>query len=146
MVTGVETAGLVLAVFPIVVEGLKGYVDGIETIKRYWKYAAQLKHLIRILRMEEAKFSNTCTELLHDLVAAPELALLLEKPGSWRWRDAELQIKLRARLGRGLHAYLEAVTDMTDILDEFRRKLELDSNDRVSHLHGTAPCVGSAAN
>ncbi len=131
MVTGVETAGLVLAVFPLVVEGLKTYLKGVESIKRWWKYVSVLKHLIRLLRMEEAKFSNTCTELLHDLVGAPQLALLLEKPGGWRWRDADLQIKLRQRLGRGFHAYLEVVTDMTDILEEFRRKLELDVNDKV---------------
>jgi hypothetical protein len=145
MVTGVETAGLVLAVFPVVVEGLKAYLEGIESIKRWWKYVSVLKHLIRVLRMEEAKFSNTCTELLHDLVPAPELALLLEKPGGWRWRDADLQINLKQRLGRGFHAYLEAITDMTDILDEFRRKLDLGPNDKVQ-LHSRAPCIQSKAN
>ena len=33
MVTGVETAGLVLGAFPIVIEGLKFYTSGVRTIK-----------------------------------------------------------------------------------------------------------------
>ena len=36
MATGIETAGLVLAAFPLVVKGLGAYVDGVRMIK-YWK-------------------------------------------------------------------------------------------------------------
>jgi hypothetical protein len=131
MVTGIETAGITLAIFPIVIEGLKAYLDGIASIKKWWQYVAVLKRLVRDLLVEEVKFTNTCTELLHDLVDTPELALLLDKPGGERWRGAGLQMKLKQRLGRGLQAYMESVIDMTDVLEEFRRKLELGPNDKV---------------
>ena len=142
MVTGIETAGLVLAVFPIIVEGLKVYLDGISSIKKYWQFIAVLKRLIRDLLVEEVKFSNTCTELLHDLVDSSELIRLLEKPGGERWRTTELQIKLKERLGRGLQAYMEAVIDMTDCLEDFRRKLELGPTNRVSP-HTCSPAHNS---
>lgn len=44
-----------MAALPLVVEGLRLYVKGIDTIKRWWKYAKVLKHLIRKLEMEKAK-------------------------------------------------------------------------------------------
>ena len=134
MASGVEVAGLLLGVFPLVIEGLKFYLEGIQTIKKWWKYTSVIKHLIRRLRTEETKFYNTCTELLHDLVTAPVLALLLEKPGGFYWKDADLQIKLRQRLGRSFNSYLEAVTDMTNVLDEFKDMLELGDDNKVTNL------------
>jgi hypothetical protein len=48
MVTGIETAGLVLAAFPLVVNGLGSYVAGADTLRR-WRnermYGRELKHL-----------------------------------------------------------------------------------------------------
>ncbi|KAI9740454.1 MAG: hypothetical protein M1834_005034 [Cirrosporium novae-zelandiae] len=123
-----ETAGLVLGVFPLVIEGVKQYLEGVRTIKRWWKYASVLNHLLRILKREKAIFENTCDLLLCDLVPASVLNDLLQQPGGDLWKNDSLQAKLQHRLGRGFDTYLDAVTDMAEILDSFKAKLDLNEN------------------
>lgn len=127
-----EAAGFVMAALPLIVEGLRIYLKGIESIKKWWKYAKTLKHLIRKMQMERMKFENTCTELLYDLVGEADLANLLQNPGGHYWQEPSLQVSLRKRLGTSFNVYLEAVTDMTEIVDEFKGKLGLDGNGLVS--------------
>jgi hypothetical protein len=38
MVTGIETAGLVLGSIPLILASLQFYAEGINVTKRYWKY------------------------------------------------------------------------------------------------------------
>lgn len=53
MITGVETAGLILGSLPLVIEGLKAYQSGVKTLERSIKYHGSLKRLIR--RVNEQK-------------------------------------------------------------------------------------------
>jgi hypothetical protein len=133
MVTGVEVAGLVMAAFPIVVSALQFYLDGLESIKHWWRYAKLLKHFIRILDMERTKFENVCEELLYDAFGGIELSRLLEDPGGPRWRQPSLLEKLRDGLGRSFQPYLEASMDTREILQTFETKLELDEFGKVSN-------------
>lgn len=137
-----EVAGIVMAALPLVVEGLRLYVKGIETIKRWWKYAKVLKHLIRKLEMEKAKFENTCTELLYNLVGERELEILLGNPGGCSWREKSLQASLRGRLGPSFNVFLEAVMDLSDTVKEFTEKLDLgdDGKVRKSQQKKPRPC------
>lgn len=126
-----EVAGFVMAALPLVIEGLRLYFNGIETIKKWWRYAKVLKHLIRKLEMEKTKFENTCTELLYDLVGERELELLLENPGGYRWREKSLQARLRGRLGPSFNVFLEAVIDMSETVKVFTEKLDLGDDGKV---------------
>jgi hypothetical protein len=137
MVTDVETAGLILATFPLIIEGLKFYLEGLETIKRWWRYIKTLKHLIRKIAMEETKFENSCTELLSGIVDGADFELLLSEPGGKSWRRTDILTSLQQRLGGSFNVYLEAVLDMKEVLDEFREKLELDSSGKVRKSNTT---------
>jgi hypothetical protein len=64
MVTGVETAGLVLASLPLVIEGLKLYQSGIKTLKRTWEYDQSLKRLIRGVREQKIGLEDNMEKLL----------------------------------------------------------------------------------
>lgn len=129
-----EAAGLVLAALPLLVEGLRFYLKGIESIKKYWQYAKALKRLIRKFQVEQRKFGNTCTELLVGLVDDIELGYLLEQPGGVKWQEKSLQLSLRARLGASYQVFFDAVTDMTEATEEFEEKLELDQDHKVSKI------------
>ena len=133
MVTGVEAAGLALASFPLIIEGLKIYLAGLETIRRWRHYVKTLGDLVRRVSMERRKFKNTCTELLWDLVGADELESLLESPGVSGWKD--VQASLRERLEHSFDDFLKAVIDMAERLNDLKEKLELNDNGKVSNDH-----------
>lgn len=100
MTTGVEIAGLVLATLPIAVEGLRFYLKGLQSIKRWWRYASAVRELLRALEMEKVKFEELCEELLYDLVDAPNLDILLQAPGGPEWQRPQLESALKNHLGR----------------------------------------------
>ncbi len=56
MVTGVETAGLVLGAIPLILAGLQFYVEGIDCTKRYWKYK-ECVNTSRLVLFGRYKFS-----------------------------------------------------------------------------------------
>jgi len=64
MVTGVETAGLILGSLPVVIEGLKLYQNGIKALKRSIKYDKSLKRLIRGVTEQKIGLEDNLEKLL----------------------------------------------------------------------------------
>ncbi|KAF8253585.1 hypothetical protein K440DRAFT_656808 [Wilcoxina mikolae CBS 423.85] len=89
MVTGVETAGLVLAAFPLLAQGLGQYLEGARKIRDMRKYEIQLKQWVRKIEMEQYKFEDTGERLLEYTSA--------KWVGSC-WECPEIDIALRERL------------------------------------------------
>lgn len=140
MVTGIETAGLALAVFPLVVSGLQSYADGARTIKDMWRPEMALKSLIRDIGMEKCKFENTCTFLLEGMVTDLHLTRLMECPGGPLWSEHDLQEKLENRLRRAtvVLCYMDAMQELTSTLQVLQDNLGIDKDDKVQ-LRSTTP-------
>lgn len=68
MVTGVETAGLVLAVFPLVVKGLSEYKVQIRRLQQTRQYSSELKKLIRSVKEQKVFLVDSLQRLLHAVV------------------------------------------------------------------------------
>ena len=132
MVTGVETAGLVLGSIPLVVSALEHYVQGVRGVVRWWRFKKEVEGLGRMLDTEQGRFLNTCELLLSGLVSSTQLSRLLESPGKNEWKDEEIDRKLKRRLGRDYSRYLGSIKDMADVVEEFRSKLELDPDGKPS--------------
>jgi hypothetical protein len=131
MMAGVEAAGFVLAALPLVIGGLKSYGEGVQTIRRWLRYAAHIEKLTNRLDDENTKFLNNCELILQDLVPAADLEILLASPGGPRWKDAELQQQLQEILGRSFMPYMRAVEDIERATESFKAKLEIDVNGQV---------------
>ena len=112
-----EAAGFVLAALPLIIEGFRAYAEGIETIKKWWRYRTLLQHIVRRLEVEQVKLYNTCTNLLQDLVDDDTLHLLLENPGGFRWREESLRTSLKLRLGNSFHVFLDTMNDMKEVVE-----------------------------
>jgi hypothetical protein len=71
MVTGVETAGLVLGSLPIIIEALKSYRDGVKTMKKLRdpSYRLELGKLFREARNQQIHLADNVKNLL--LAACP---------------------------------------------------------------------------
>ena len=128
MVTGVETAGLVLGSLPLVVSALEHYAEGVNTIGKWWRYKKELLGLVRVLDAENARFLNTCEILLGGLVSASEVDNLIQHPGGPEWQDNELDRRLCQRLHRSYTPYLQSVGDMEDALRELKGKLGISGD------------------
>ncbi|KAL9618858.1 MAG: hypothetical protein Q9160_006448 [Pyrenula sp. 1 TL-2023] len=89
--SGIEAAGLVLGALPLVIAGLKFYIEGVTTITKYLR--------------------NICEELLQGLIEGQKMNLLLRSPGGHLWKDAQLEQKLRRRLQAAYVGYLDTLKD-----------------------------------
>jgi len=89
MVTGIETAGLALAAFPLLIQGLGLYLEGARKIRDMRGYEMQLKQWVGKIEMEQYKFENNGERLLEYTSA--------EWVGSC-WKCPEIEIALRERL------------------------------------------------
>lgn len=131
MVTGVEAAGLVLAILPLLISGLQQYQQGLIPIKDWLRYRSEVKSLIRNLNIEQVRFRMTCEKLLGGIVPEEELADLLQCPGGPAWYDEHIESRLKERLQESFAVYLATVEDMQDLLQSLRLKIGLDHEDKV---------------
>lgn len=140
MVTGIETAGIALAVFPLLISGLQSYADGVRTIKELWNPHLALKSLIRELAMEKCKFEITCTSLLEGMVTDADLTILMESPGGSPWKNPDLQEKLDSRLSPyTLACYMAAMKELESTLRILQDSLGLYGDDTVLPLQVCNP-------
>ncbi|KAF8536958.1 hypothetical protein BDD12DRAFT_258064 [Trichophaea hybrida] len=115
MLTGVEAAGLALAIFPIVVQGVGFYVDGARKVKDLKDHKRVLNRLARDLKVECFCFEEVCARLLEGMVSAGETTLLLKGDG---WGDTGFQNRLQERLGP------EAAETFTELAEELFSSLQ----------------------
>ena len=135
MVTGVETAGLVLAALPLIVEGLQGYLKGIHTIQRFLKMEKWLKQYLANVENCEVVVRQFIERVLLESEIDVDVDKLLDSPGCDLWQDTGLEKQLRKYLGRYYEKYMQTIGDLSILIDELREKL---------HLNKTLPAKVSA--
>lgn len=131
--SGVETAGLMLGVLPLIIEGLKAYSNGVSTIKGYMKYRIPLQDLYDQLDNERVMFQNVCDELLDGLVENnKDKAALLNDLGGDAWKDPTLEEKLELRLsGASYQIYRRRMDDMNQAVAKIEDLFQLRPDHQV---------------
>ena len=130
--SGVEAAGLVLAVFPIVVSGLQQFTEGIETIKNWRRYHRELSKYARTLETQRIVYLNTIERLFEGIIQSnDDLEVLMNDPGMAFSRNPQYEERLCARLGRSYGNYTRIMADMLDALTAARKELGIDENGKV---------------
>ena len=144
MVTGVEIAGLVLASFPLIVDGLSHYVDGLQTIQYWRRYRREFETYARALRCQRKKFLNTLELLFDGIVETDEeLASLIDDPLGASWGREKFKKSLRMRLDHNYEDFLETLQVMHDSLKETAVKLKLGESGKVRSLLQPSDTSGS---
>lgn len=131
MVTGVETAGLVLGSIPLILAGLEFYANGIAVTKRYWRYREEFKSLIVELRTEHTICVNSVNMLLIGVVKQKDMAEFLVDPCGERWKEEIYDRKLKQRLGTTYESYIETITQLYSTANAFKQRLKLDASGKV---------------
>lgn len=126
-------AGIALAAFPLLVNGLVGFVDGVQTIKHWRRYRVRLEDYGDFMRTQGVYYQDTLEELLIGIVQSEdEITDLMAQPRGAIWKKPEYEEKLRLRLGRSHEVYLKTADKMVNALFSMCEKLGVDSSGKVS--------------
>lgn len=147
---GIEIAGIVLGVLPLLIQGelsslasyepsstnasvgIESYNEGLEPIKSFMRWDKELPQCIRKLRNQHVHYSQTMRILLEPITADVELAEMMTDPGSSQlWKDKEMALKLQDRLQDSYHAYQGTIADIERITKQIAGKLDLDRANEV---------------
>lgn len=125
--SGIELAGLVLGVLPLLIQGIESYNQGLDPIKSFMRWERELPHFIRKLRNQHVHYSQTIGILLAPITDEGELAEMMTDPGLSRmWRDEAMAVRLRERLQDSYDAYQSTMLDIERITKKIASKLDLD--------------------
>ncbi|KAJ5471368.1 hypothetical protein N7530_008725 [Penicillium desertorum] len=91
MASGFEVVGLALAVFPILVEGLKFYVEKKGRVRDFIHYRHVLKRIVGDLSREQISFQNSSQLLLENIsmhygLSSNDIQEMMQNPQDARWR------------------------------------------------------------
>ena len=98
MVTGIETAGLVLGAFPLAIEAIKMYCDGVHTVKDMVKYQEILSMFEYEIAVEDFFFRQTLKSLLEESLPKSDIERLMNDPGGELWKSANIHAGLQVLL------------------------------------------------
>ena len=124
MVTGVETAGIALGLFPLVIEGIRFYISSAEKFREMKHHKRTLDKFRRELVMEKSKLDNTLYELVSraGVPIAPHIEL---SPNI-----------MEAALSRQPYyivtSFVSSCQELITILSELSEKFQKYEQDRVS--------------
>lgn len=131
MLTGVETAGIVLAVLPLFISAFEHYHDGLEPIKAFWDIDQLLPIQIRRLRNQHVHFEQTLRILLAQIVDANEVEDMVAAPNSDFWKTPEMQERLELLLQESYNAYQDTISHMEEIMKKIAKDFKIDHSERV---------------
>lgn len=113
--SGIEVAGIVLAVLGALIKGVDVY-DGVVTER-------EVKLLVTSLQVQKLMFSNSVEQLLRSIVPADELEQLLNDPGGDTWRHNGLDQRVVEHLGEGAEDINKKIHDIYKTLSKLQQKL-----------------------
>ena len=129
--SGIEVAGIVLAVFPIVVKGLQQIPESAEVIKSWRKYGRELGRYSRTLVTQRIVFLNTLERLSEDIVESDgDLETLLQNPYG-ALSHGPYEEALVTRLGRSYDSFLLIMANMLEALRTLQMELGVDEKGKV---------------
>lgn len=130
--SGIEVAGIALAVFPVLVNGITGYAAGARTFKYWRRCRAQLEDYAYNIKVQKIYYLDTLEGLLIDIVESEDdLESLMSDPGGAAWQRAEYDQLLRRRLDRSYDVYLRTLRDMVNALRTLGEKLGISPSGKV---------------
>ena len=126
MVTGIETAGLVLGAFPLAIEAIKIYCNGVQTMKDMVKYQEILSMFEYEISLEDFFFRQTVEGLLEDNLQLPksDIIRLMDDPGGELWKSANIHAGLQELLkgNEAVKHFLKTAKILAKTLQEIASK------------------------
>ena len=126
--SGLELAGIILATFPLIINGLENYENGFQMIKEWSRFRNEFMVFMKSVGKQKLFFRQNIEELLLPIVESDDhMTWLLDNPAGQGWKDQELEEKLRRRL-MGMDEYeyyMSTVGSILALLGKLKNKLKL---------------------
>ncbi|KAK7182264.1 hypothetical protein DPSP01_006982 [Paraphaeosphaeria sporulosa] len=128
--SGIEVAGLVFGIVPVVVEILKSYSVAKDRLKSVAHHAQVVYDVQLRYRVAATNFGNDCQLLLRNIIEDPrELSQMIDDPKHCAWEDPALDERLRQFLGRDCEVFERVVVRIRDVLRDTGARLARLSQD-----------------
>lgn len=122
--SGFEIVGVVLGVFPLLIEGVKFCTDETGFLNDIFHYQHVLKRIGRSVSREQALFKTSCERFMEDIAnqcgaGEGEVAEMMQNVSDPRWRYGKLCSE-DVFSQKSVQEYLEAVEDMSFELNKVK--------------------------
>ena len=144
--SGFEVAGIVLGAFPLAIESIKAYRNGVKTIKDMKEYRHTLLQFARDLMVEKYKYHNTLLELLGGLADTKKIEQMMADLNSIEWKDKNFRTYLKGRLRPAkdtLDNWLSVAKQLNDTLKAVAEKFKLPTKCGKQVHHSRSPNCAS---
>ncbi|KAF8458484.1 hypothetical protein BGX38DRAFT_1265212 [Terfezia claveryi] len=133
MLTGVETAGILLGAFPFCIELIKLYARGADLLGEILRHHHRvLREFQRELNMESCKFYNCLLNLFEDTLTEQDCVRFFQDP-----KGAEEQLKALLDRPGVAGIFIDAVGALQEELNELRSQFPVDKDvvDKIAGKH-----------
>jgi hypothetical protein len=146
MVTGLEAAGVVLALLPLLVNQLENYATGFEKLKLLRRYRRVFSAYALGIGTQPTIFLNNLEKVLEGVVEDEDkIGALINEPQGNLWKDVSLQDRLKAKLGRSHDVFMGNIIALHDLLVTLsdRLGLKISTGFSVCFRYGAASAENS---
>ena len=107
--SGIEIAGLALAVLPILMTAVQQYNSCLTPIKRFRRFSTEAQDHYEELMIQRTIFRNHCRNLLEEVVDHDAASAMLNSLTQKSWSDQSIDEQLASKLGESLEACIAVV-------------------------------------
>ena len=120
--SGIEVAGVALAVLPLLISAAKHYDSALTPFTRYKRFAKEAKTYSKELGIQRTIFRNECRNLLEDTAGVDHDNVDVVLCSSHEWPTRGLDAQLDKQLGESRQAILDAIQLIEQELQEIDKE------------------------
>ena len=107
--SGIEVAGLALAILPLILSAAKGYDNVLGSFLRYNRFAEEAKRYSKDLDVQRTIFRNECRNLLEEIINHDAASSMFELLTDQTWFNSEMNDRLLDQLGESKQACITVI-------------------------------------
>lgn len=126
--SGLEVAGLVLGVFPILVDTIKDVRGFLKDVKGWWHFETEFESFMSAVDMEHIHYSLNIEILVGYLnIPRDDQKRLQQEPTCALWHEPQIHAEVRRRIqDKYWRCFLNIMGEINGALTELRGLLSLD--------------------
>jgi hypothetical protein len=136
MVTGIETASLVLGSLPLLIAALEHYEDAVRPTKEFFTWRKHRKRLVHELYILRASYDQAIEILLKPVAEPEDWTKMLENSRSDLWKVGPIADSLRDTLGSAYDPLILTILEIADILGCIAMHLNIQGSQQVNISSG----------